>query len=202
MGSAFAVLPDFLPRELFDNPAPNRSFSHRKLIDLLTSEKRPPHPCRAGDEFMISRHVTARVLYPPRNFRGERTDDEALVFELLVAGRRRALLMSDSGEATENFLIQNHFELRSDLLIKGQHHSGVSGTSAFLDCVQPQAIIATSRDFPDSERLKPEWLEGVRARGIQLFRQDETGEVRLRFFSDRWEATSYLTGETFRSSRR
>ena len=61
-------------------------------------------------------------------------------------------------------------------------------------------IIATSRDFPESERLKPEWIEAVRERGIQLLRQDETGAVQLRLFRNRWEATSYVTGETFRSS--
>jgi beta-lactamase superfamily II metal-dependent hydrolase len=87
-------------------------------------------------------------------------------------------------------------------LIKGQHHTGLSGTPAFLDCVRPQAIIATSRDFPDSEHLKPEWLEEVRKRGIKLLRQDETGAVQVRVFPDRWEATSYVTGETFRSSSR
>jgi len=110
--------------------------------------------------------------------------------------------MSDSGEATENFLLQNYSDLRSDVLIKGQHHTGVSGTPAFLDCVRPQAIIATSRDFPDSERLKPEWIDEVRVRGIQLLRQDESGAVQVRLFRDRWEATSYVTGETFRNSNR
>jgi beta-lactamase superfamily II metal-dependent hydrolase len=40
----------------------------------------------------------------------------------------------------------------------------------------------------------------VRARSIELFRQDETGAVTLRFRRDGWEAQSYLTGETFRNS--
>ncbi|HZE12431.1 MAG TPA: hypothetical protein VE086_01620, partial [Chthoniobacterales bacterium] len=135
-------------------------------------------------------------------FQSDRADDQALVIEVLVAGQRRVLLMSDSGKATENWLLQNYSELHSDLLVKGQHHSGVSGTAALLDCVRPQAIIATSRDFPDNERLKPEWIDEVRARGIQLVRQDETGAVQLRLFRDRWEATSYVTGETFRNSSR
>jgi competence protein ComEC len=201
-GGASAILPDFRPGQLIDTALTDRSMSHRKFIELLTTEKRAPRLCRAGDEFKIARDVTARVLFPPENFQAERADDRALVVELLVSGRRRVLLMSDSGAATENFLVQNHSDLRSELLIKGQHHTGISGTPAFLDCVQPQAIIATSRDFPDSERLKREWLEDVRTRGIQLLRQDETGTVQGRIFRDRWEATSYVTGETFRSSSR
>jgi competence protein ComEC len=202
IGGASAIVGDFRPRKLFDTAAANRSVLHRKLAELLATEKRTPRRCQAGDEFTIARAVTARILFPPPNFQGERADDHALVVELVVAGRRRALLTSDIGLAAENFLVQHHSELRADLLIKGQHHTGLSGTPAFLDCVQPEAIIATSRDFPDSERLKPEWIEEVRKRGITLLRQDETGAVQIRIFSDRWEATSYVTGENFRSSSR
>jgi competence protein ComEC len=90
--------------------------------------------------------------------------------------------------------------LRSDILIKGQHHSGESGSEAFLEAVRPRLIIATSRDFPEYERISDEWVEHVRAHGIELFRQDETGAVTMRFRRDGWEAQSYLTGEIFRSS--
>jgi len=202
IGGAGLLLADFEPKQLLDTAAANRSLLHRKFLELLRTQKRALRFCRAGDEFKISRTITLRVLFPPESFQGDRADDQALVIEVLVAGRRRVLLMSDSGEATENFLLQNHSDLRSDLLIKGQHHTGVSGTPAFLDCVRPQAIIATSRDFPDSERLKPEWIDEVRVRGIQLLRQDESGAVQVRLFRDRWEATSHVTGETFRNSNR
>jgi len=66
--------------------------------------------------------------------------------------------------------------------------------------VKPILIIATSRDFPETERLTDEWAEMVRSRGIKLFRQDKTGAVELRSYRQRWEASAYLTGETFRSS--
>jgi competence protein ComEC len=91
-------------------------------------------------------------------------------------------------------------DLRSDIIIKGQHHSRQSGSDAFLDAVQPRLIIATSREFPEYERINDQWAEDVRASGIKLFRQDESGAVTLRFRDDGWEAQSYLTGETFRSS--
>jgi beta-lactamase superfamily II metal-dependent hydrolase len=97
-------------------------------------------------------------------------------------------------------LLRQNADLRSDILVKGQHHSGESGSEAFVDAVRPRLIIATSRDFPEHERLSDKWTESVRARGIQLFRQDQTGAVTLRFRRDGWEAQSYLTGETFRSS--
>ena len=110
--------------------------------------------------------------------------------------------MSDSGVATEEYLAKNYPDLRSDIVIKGQHYSGISGSDAFLASVQPQAIVATSRDFPENERLKNEWVERVDALGIKLFRQDETGAVRIRGFPDRWEVKTYVTSETFRSTSR
>jgi beta-lactamase superfamily II metal-dependent hydrolase len=110
--------------------------------------------------------------------------------------------MSDSGYATEEALLTSGADLRSDILIKGQHHSGKSACDAFLDAVRPKVIIATSRDFPEYERVSDEWAERVRARGIKLFRQDETGAVELRFLPENWEARAYITGDIFRSPNR
>jgi competence protein ComEC len=109
------------------------------------------------------------------------------------------LFMSDSGIKTEQALLASHLNLRSDIIVKGQNHSGDSGSDAFLDATRPRLIIATSRDFPSYERISDAWVDNLRKRGIELFRQDETGAVILRFHQNSWEAQSYFTGETFRS---
>ncbi|HSP45054.1 MAG TPA: ComEC/Rec2 family competence protein, partial [Chthoniobacterales bacterium] len=202
LGGAGGMLLDFRPRQLIDTAAQGGSSLHRKFIDLLATEKRARRLCQAGDEIQLSRETTARVLFPPAVFEGDRADDQAMVLQLIVAGRSRALLMSDSGVATERVLLRNYPDLRADIVIKGQHHSGDSGSPEFLEGVRPQAIVATSRDFPESERLKAEWVEDVRSRGIKLFRQDESGAMQIRLYHDRCEATSYVTGETFRSTNR
>ena len=111
-------------------------------------------------------------------------------------------MMSDSGYETEKALVESGADLRSDILIKGQHHSGESTSDTFLDAVRPRLIIATSRDFPAHQRVSEELVGRLRARGIKLFRQDETGAVELRFAPEYWEARAYVTGETFRSSSR
>ena len=110
--------------------------------------------------------------------------------------------MSDNGAETERALLSNGSDLQSDILVKGQHHSGISGSAPFLDAVRPRLIIATSRDFPEHERISEEWAEQLRARGIKLFRQDETGAVELNFSGQEWSARAYLTGEVFRSVSR
>ena len=122
--------------------------------------------------------------------------------QFIIAGKYRVLLVSDSGPETESLLSRRPNDLRSDILIKGQHCSGESGSAAFLDAVQPQLIVATSVDFPARERISDSWAKMVRERGIELLRQDETGEVTLEIFGDRWRATTLLNHETFRSSSR
>ena len=84
--------------------------------------------------------------------------------------------------------------LRSDIIVKGQNHSGESGSGPFLDAVQPRLVIATSCDFPSYERVSDGWAENLQKRGIKLFRQDETGAVILRFRQDSREAQSYSYG--------
>jgi competence protein ComEC len=200
IGGAEALLQDFAPALVLDNPAPDRSTIHRRLRELFSM--RPNLSLQFAErDFSISKNVTTRILFPPPDFSASTSDDHALVF-LLAVGKTKILFVSDSGYATEKFLLQAGADLRSDVVIKGQHHSGNSGSDGFLDAVQPRLIIATSRDFPQQERISDQWAEGVRARGITLFRQDKTGAVELEVTEKDWQARSYLTGETFRSDNR
>jgi competence protein ComEC len=202
IGAAMAVVRTFRPQEIIDTPPPDRSSVHRDLIAQLAQHGRARQLCAAGGEFDLSRDVTARVLFPPAKHRSSVADDQTLVAQLVVRDTWRVLLMSDSGEATERMLLASGEDLRSDIIIKGQHRSGRSGTAEFLDGVSPRAIVASSPRFPENERVKDDWAQMVAARGITLFRQDETGAVTLRFFRNHWEASPHLGGETFRSTSR
>ena len=202
IGGADAVMGAFRPRQVIDSPSPDRSIVHRKLVLQCAERSIPRKLVGAGDEFRLSPDVTARILFPHPDSRARVADDQALVVQLVLPGSTRVLLMSDSGETTERALLAGHPDLRSDLVIKGQHHSGVSGSPEFFDAVRPQAIIASARESAENQRIKEDWEEMVKARGIKLLRQDKTGAVSVRFFHDRWEATSFLETETFRNTSR
>lgn len=201
IGGAGLVIDEFRPRLLIDTAPRDRSRIHRDLISRLAAAGITRRLCASGEELPLSRDVTGRVLFPPPGFQADAADDQTLVLQLLISGSTRVLLMSDSGDRAERLLMGTKTDLRSDILIKGQHHSDMSSSSEFLDVVRPKAVIATSRDFSENQRIKEDWEEMVRRRGIKLFRQDKTGAVQLRFFPDRWEASSYLGSETFTSRR-
>lgn len=202
IGGAESLLRDLLPEVLIDNPAVDRSIVHRRLHSVFADGHINSLNLSYGENFRLSRDVAGKILFPPRGFRAATADDQALVVQLTVQPRVRILFMSDGGYQTENALLPSGVDLRSDILIKGQHHSGQSGSDPFLDAVRPRLIIATSRDFPEYERISDDWAERVRARGIKLFRQDETGAVELFFGEREWNARAYITGETFRRANR
>ena len=202
IGGAGAVMQAFRPRRLVDSPSPDRSIVHRRLIAESGKRSIPRTLVVAGDEFPLSKNITARTLFPPRGFRGRIADDQALVVQLILPGNTRVLLMSDSGETTEKALRESGIDLRSDLVIKGQHHSGLSGSADFLDAVRPEAIIATAREPAENQRIKEDWAEMVAKRGIKLLRQDKTGAVSVRFFERHWETRPFLESGTFRSTSR
>jgi ComEC/Rec2-related protein len=201
IGGTENLLRDLVPAVLIDNPLADRSTVHRRLREIFPTHRVNLLNLKTGEDFHISSNVTGRILFPPADFTATTADDQVLVVQLSVKNTK-ILFVSDSGEATEKSLIGSRVDLRSDILIKGQHHSGKSGSDNFLDAVQPRLIMATSRDFPQQERISDEWSERVRARGIKLFRQDETGAVELEFGESDWQARAYLTGEIFRSTSR
>jgi ComEC/Rec2-related protein len=205
IGGVAELLSDFPRVRLIDNPAPDHSRIHRQLARMVSGLEPPgPKPAEmaAGDSFHLSRDAIAHVLFPPRGFAGATADDQALVIRLSIAPGTSVLFISDNGAETERALLSNGSELQSEILVKGQHHSGISGSVPFLDAARPRLIVATSTEFPEHERISEQWAEQLRTRGIKLFRQDETGAVELNFSNQEWSARAYVTGEVFRSVSR
>jgi beta-lactamase superfamily II metal-dependent hydrolase len=198
IGGASELTREFKPKQLIDNAAPDRSRIHRAFSAQTWTRRL----AAAGDHLNLERDIATEVIFPRQGYSAKTADDQALVIRLVINPNARVLLMSDSGYSTEQELLASGTDLRSEILIKGQHHSGQSGSSQFLDAVQPKVIIATSRDFPEHERIRDDWAQMVRDRNIMLFRQDETGAVNLKFFEHGWTATGFINHETFRSDSR
>ena len=200
IGAALETIAGFAPREVYDNPLEVRSSAQRRFRDA--PGKPEPRLLFRGDWLLLGRDVHAEILYPPPNIKIRSADDAPLIAQLIINEQIRVLFESDAGAEAEVALLGSGDDLKSDILIKGQHHSGGSGTREFLDGVKPKLIIATSRESPVAEQITEEWSSEIARRGIKLFRQDRTGTVEIQFRGEDWTAQSYLTGECFRSSKR
>jgi competence protein ComEC len=201
IGAAAETVADFAPREIYDNPLDVRSAVQRRLSGALQLARIKPRHLVRGDSLFFGNDVHADVLYPTPDLKITAADDAPLIVQLVIENVR-VLFESDAGANAEAALLKAGDNLASDILIKGQHHSGGSGTAQFLDVVKPKIIIATSRPSPIAEQITEEWTREVAQRGIKLFRQDQTGAVEIQFGNEGWRTRAYLTGETFRSSSR
>jgi competence protein ComEC len=202
IGGAADTVADFAPREIYNNPLDVRSAVQRRLSDALQPGKIKPRALIRGDSLLFGRNVHAEILYPKTNIKIAAADDAPLIVQLFFDEEIRVLFESDAGAEAEAALLETGDNLQSDILIKGQHHSGGSGTPRFLEAVKPKLIIATSRESPVAEQITQEWANEIGQRGIKLFRQDYTGAVEVQFGDEEWTARTYLTGETFRSGSR
>ncbi|HYR57321.1 MAG TPA: ComEC/Rec2 family competence protein, partial [Chthoniobacteraceae bacterium] len=178
IAGAFAALDDFRPRCLVDSPVHDRSPTRSVLHAHFAARRIGKAIFERGDFLRVAPGASLRVLFPPAGLKRNMADDKAFVLQLESAGTR-VLFMSDSGFSTEQWLLENEPDLRSDVLVKGHHAKDISGTPDFLARVQPQAVICTQFDPMRSVAPLDAWEKDVVARGIAVFRQDRTGAVRV-----------------------
>jgi competence protein ComEC len=178
IGGALTALEDFRPRTVVDSPLRDRSSTRSDVQAELAAHHLGKAIYVRGDSIRIGSDATLRILFPPPGLKRSVADDKAFVLQLEAAGSR-VLLMSDSGFSTEEWLIANEPDLRSDVIVKGHHARDLSGTMDFLARVQPRAVICGQLE-PSRDRAElDEWENTVAARGIAIFRQDRTGAVRI-----------------------
>ena len=201
LGSALTVLDDFAPRAIVDSVLRDRSRTRKKLHAELARRNLGKALCQRGDLLRLGPGIQARVLYPPAGLARPSADDKALVIQLAAAGTR-VLFMSDSGFATEQWLLENEPDLRSDVLIKGQHAKDLSGTTDFLARVRPAAVICTALSYGQAPEILDAWEQTVAPTGCVVFRQDHAGAVQVVIREGGFAIQAQLGGQTFRSRAR
>ena len=110
-------------------------------------------------------------------------DDRVAIYRLHWHGWK-LLFTSDAGMATERKLLDRGTDVTADVIIAGRHTSDLTLSDAFLDAVNPQAIIASNANFPATEKLPPTTVAYWKSRGIRVFDQGTTGAVTVRVDED------------------
>ncbi|HSI12205.1 MAG TPA: ComEC/Rec2 family competence protein [Chthoniobacter sp.] len=197
MGAATVAIGDFRPALLAESILSDKSATRRKLHNWLAGQNRGKGLYMRNDFIQLGRGASLRVLYPPAGIKRTAAADMALVLQL-QCGRTRALFMSASGFSTEQWLIENEPDLRSDILIKGQNAKDLSGTPDFLAHVAPKIVVCSPLGYGEPVSKLDAWEAEAAAQGITVFRQDKTGAVHIDIRDDGYEARAFLGGKTFR----
>ena len=197
IGSALALLDDFRPQSIYDSPLKDRSSTRRSFHKAIGDAKRGKRFLQRGDELACG-PATLRVLFPPAGYARSVADDKALVLRLECEGVR-VLFMSDSGMATERWLMENETDLHADVVVKGHHTKDLSGTLDFLRKVQPRAIAVGQLPYGHTSAELDRWVESIAPLSCVIFRQDECGAVALKIRDGALEARGWMNGQALRS---
>ncbi|MEP6669454.1 MAG: ComEC/Rec2 family competence protein [Chthoniobacter sp.] len=200
IGAATTSINDFRPYLLADSTLRDRSSTRRNLHTWL-AQRQLGKGLYIRDDAIHLGNTTLRVLYPPAGLKRTTAGDMALVLRL-EAGGTRALLMSASGFITEQWLLENEPDLRSDILIKGQHTKDLSGTPDFLARVAPKVVICSALGYGEPIAKLDAWEAATAAQGITVFRQDKTGAVHIDIRDQAYEVRGFVNGQTYRNSAR
>ncbi len=115
---------------------------------------------------------------PPPSGNHQELNDDSLVFRL-VAGRSAVLFTGDIGSETEERLVLHPERLRCTILKIPHHGSRYSSSPEFLRAAAPE-IAVVSAGYKNSYHLPTqETLGRLQALGIQLFRTDLDGTIRV-----------------------
>lgn len=120
------------------------------------------------------------ILHAPDPFaQNAPADDRVAIYRLHWRGWK-LLFTSDAGVHAESALLDARADVSADVIIAGRHRSHASLGDAFLDAVNPLAIVASHSAFPLTEQLKPQTVKYWRSRGIKVIHQGESGGVTVR----------------------
>jgi competence protein ComEC len=178
------ILRYFRVGRIISTHEPSGHAEYAQFIELIR-KNRILHPdfCDLPRSFSIN-GVTFDILYPPTNFRDphagrpwQNPNNNSLVIRI-THGNHAILFPGDIMADAEKELIGMHPDgLGAAVLIAPHHGSRTSSTDAFLDAVNPMAVIISSgrpATFPASDVLKR-----YEDRNLRILRTDTHGAVRI-----------------------
>ncbi|MBC7917312.1 MAG: DNA internalization-related competence protein ComEC/Rec2 [Rhodoferax sp.] len=123
---------------------PQADFFSSVEADHPLQALRPITRCEAGQRWVWD-GVNFEILHPQPNDYATQAKPNALSCVLRIsAGAQTALLVGDIEQLQETWLVENHTDLKAQVLLVPHHGSKTSSSNEFLDAVQPQWALVQS----------------------------------------------------------
>jgi len=158
----------------------SRSPSFRAWIEQAPQNGVRIHHADSTRSLALPDGATLEILHAPDpHAYNALADDRVAVFRLHWHGWK-ILLTSDAGMGTELRMLDALTDVSADLIIAGRHRSDLTLCDRFLDAVNPLAIIASNKSYPEGEAVPPAAIAYWKSRGIHVIDQAASGAVTLR----------------------
>ncbi|MBI3963690.1 MAG: MBL fold metallo-hydrolase [Candidatus Kerfeldbacteria bacterium] len=181
VGGLADVLERYTVRTVLETGVAYPSASYDRFQELAREQGSVIIDAQRGQEFLLARDVSMRVVAPFAPIRGQTVEDvnEASVVARLTYGEVSWLFTGDAGTQTEGTLLAAGIDL-SAMTLKVGHHGSATATSArFLQVVHPIVAVASlgagnRYGHPDGDTV-----ERILQANALFLRTDQDGTVSM-----------------------
>lgn len=130
---------------------------------------------KAGVTLDLGPSVSAEMIAPNSSKYDDLNEYSAVI--KLAYKNTSFLFTGDAGAESEMEMIENGYDLKSDVLKVGHHGSSTSTTASFLDDVSPKYAVISCGKGNDYGHPHSSTLKKLKARNIPVYRTDECGTI-------------------------
>ena len=142
-------------------------------------ELQPGVPLTLGEVRIVSLHPSPQFIRQTAKKTKNKVGNELSMVLRLDYRDFSMLFTGDIGESTEEYLIQRSLPLKATYLKSPHHGSRFSNSPAFIQAVQPQAVIFSSGYLNWMHHPHPEVVERYQAAGTKIWRTDLNGSIHI-----------------------
>jgi len=177
IGGLIPVLQTFPAEEVIDPGAVHTTVTFERYLNTIDEQEIPFTVGRSGMKRRFEDGLVLRILHPA-DIEGWDLNNASLVTSITY-DEVTLLLTGDVEAPAEQEMILRGEELQSQVLKIPHHGSSSSTTDVFLEAVSPQAAVIMCGEENPYGHPHREVLERLYGRGIELYRTDLHGTVRV-----------------------
>ena len=176
--------------EVLSSGVGSESGSYRAWREAIDRHGIPYRTVAKGDTLSALGGMRGLFLHPDPLFlsgAAKSSSNEVSVVLRLSFGAFSMLLTGDIEEKGEAAAVRRPATLNSTVLKSPHHGSSSSSGAAFLNAVDPEAVVVSAGMYNAFGHPSPEVVERYRRRGAEVFRTDEGGAVMVRSNGRSWD---------------
>ncbi|MDP2741152.1 MAG: ComEC/Rec2 family competence protein [bacterium] len=156
---------------------------YQKWIEVLNEEQKQGAKIITGyaQKTVKAGNASIDILYPFEDLSGKELKDsnDSSIVSRLVFGENEFLFTGDITNKTEEYLLNNKYNLQSDVLKVSHHGSKYSTSDYFLENVNPEIAVISVGKENSYGHPTPEVLQRLEKFGIKVLRTDLDGDIEI-----------------------
>lgn len=180
IGNMSYIIKDFEIGEFIAPKISSTSSSYTTMIKSLKNKNLKIKVGKSGMKIDLHPNLKCELL-APNNINYENTNNYSVVTKLSYKNNS-FLFTGDAETLSENEMIKNNYDLKSNVIKLGHHGSNTASSQKFLNKVQPSLSIISCGKKNKYNHPSNETIEKLKKMNIKLYRTDLDGNIIL--FSD------------------